>query len=114
MKTPTFLLKIENSIKNIKRYKNDLLKNREQIEGWTGWLKEHNWEDLEKWIDEKTSNEVEKYILIERTKLFYNKWENYDFEEKINELDKELEKLNLAHKKALLKYKEWEIAKEFE
>lgn len=34
MKTPTFLLKIENSINNIKKYKNDLLKNKEQVEGW--------------------------------------------------------------------------------
>jgi hypothetical protein len=34
MKKPAFILKIENSIQNVQKYKNDLLKNKEQVEGW--------------------------------------------------------------------------------
>lgn len=113
MKKPAFILKIENSIQNVQKYKNDLLKNKEQVEGWKGWLQNHKWDDLVDWLSSQTANETEKYILMERTKLFYNKWENYDFEAKINELDNELEKLSFAYKKAQIRYREWQITQEF-
>jgi hypothetical protein len=88
-------------------------KTKSKFKVGNGWLQNHKWDDLVDWLSSQTANETEKYILMERTKLFYNKWENYDFVTKINELDNELEKLSFAYKKAQIQYREWQIAQEF-
>jgi hypothetical protein len=88
-------------------------KTKSKLKVGNGWLQNHKWDDLVDWLSSQTDNEKEKYILMESTILFYKKWENYDFETKINELDNELEKLSFAYKKAQTRYREWQIAQEF-
>lgn len=106
------LQKIENTITVIKRMLEELENNKSQVEGWCEWLKTHEWNELLKELymnmDEKTYLEA-----TERTKTFYYKWKDYNFDCEMNKLNKRLDELKLNKKKAVVKVKLSYIEKDF-
>lgn len=106
------LQKIENNITVTKIMLEELENNKYQVEGWCEWLKTHEWNELLKELhmnmDEKTYLES-----TERTKTFYYKWKDYNFEGEMNKLNKKLDELKLNKKKAVVKVRLADIAKDF-
>lgn len=106
------LQKIENNITVTKRMLEELENNKSQVEGWCEWLKTHEWNELLKELhmnmDEKTYLEA-----TERTKSFYYKWKDYNFEGEMNKLNKRLDELKLNKKKAFIKVRLADLAKDF-
>ncbi len=106
------LQKIENTIIVTERMIKELENNKLQVDGWCEWLKTHEWKELLKELhesmDEKTYLEA-----TERTKIFYYKWKDYNFEGEMNKLNKKLDELKLNKKKAVVKVKLADLEKDF-
>lgn len=106
------LQKIENSIVVTERMIKELENYKTQVDGWCEWLKNHEWNEL---LKELQMNMNEKTYLeaTERTKSFYYKWKDYNFDGEMNKLNKRLDELKLNKKKAVVKVKLADIAKDF-
>lgn len=106
------LQKIENNITVTERMIEVLENNKSKVDGWCEWLKTHEWNELLKELhmnmDEKTYIEA-----TERTKTFYYKWKDYNFEGEMNKLNKKLDELKLNKKKAVVKVRLADLAKDF-
>lgn len=105
---PAYILKIENSMNNIIKYKNDLLEKQEQIVLLNNLLKTKTWDILQ-----NESKTVEEFYIITSLMSFYDEWKDYNFEKMISSLLNEYDRLNLAYKKELTNYRKWKIEQDF-
>lgn len=99
-KEPTWLTKIHNSVMNLERWINNLKQDKEQYDLITEYM------NLGRLEDEPEG--IRQQILSQ-----YDRYKTHDYDKEITKLEDDLNKYRKKYKEALVRYKIWELDKDF-
>lgn len=100
-KEPTWMTKIHNSVLNLERWITNLKQDKEQYELITEYM---NMGRLE-----EEPEPIRQQILSQ-----YDRYKTHDYDTEIAKLEDDLSKCRKKYKEALVKYKIWELNKDFQ
>lgn len=99
-KEPTWLTKIHNSVMNLERWITNLKQDKEQYELITEFINTGRLEQEPKALQQQILSQ-------------YDRYKTHDYDKEINHLEEDLNKCRKKYKEALVKYKIWELDKDF-
>lgn len=98
---PIWITKIRNTINDIERWINNLKRDKEQYKLITEFIDSGRFEQISLTAQQQLMNQ-------------YDKYKTYDYDKAIKNLEDSLIKMNKKYKDAIIRYRKWQINKDFE